>query len=164
MLSAKPMVYALNVREGDEAASSASAPLVKSAHTDCVALSAKLEMELSELEPEEAEGFMHELGMDETGTARLLRTCQTLLGLITFFTIGKEEVRAWHIPRGIDAKSAAGTIHSDMEHGFIRAEVIHIDTVRETGAMDAAKAKNLLRLEKKDYIVADGDIIQFRFN
>jgi GTP-binding protein YchF len=169
MLTAKPMVYALNVAEGasaqdDESAWAVLAPRLAGPRCAYVELSAKLEMELSELEPDDAEAFLRELGMEESGASKLLRVCQSLLGLITFFTIGKDEVRGWQIAEGTEAKQAAGAIHTDMEKGFIRAEVIHIDALREAGSMDAAKARNLVRLEKKDHVIADGDIVQFRFS
>jgi GTP-binding protein YchF len=169
MLTAKPMVFALNVGEsaagpGDEVTRQALAAHVQRRHCDTVEISAKLEMELSELDLGDAAAFLRELGMEESGASRLLRACQSLLGLIVFYTIGKDEVRAWHIPAGTEAKPAAGVIHSDFEKGFIRAEVIPLETLRQAGSMDAARARGLVRLEKKEYIVADGDIIQFRFS
>ena len=169
MLSQKPMLYALNVNEGaserdDAAVWSAIEPLVTGPSLAAVGISAKLENDLAELDADEAEAFLREMGMEESGTAHLLRVCRELLGIITFFTIGDDEVRAWHIQAGTEAKRAAGVIHSDLEKGFIRAEIIHVDVLREVGSLEEAKKRGLIRLEKKDYIIADGEINHVRFS
>jgi len=124
----------------------------------------KIEAELAGLAPEEAREFMAELGIAEPGTARLLRENYRLLGLISFFTVGKDEVRAWTIPQGLNAQRAAGVIHTDLEKGFIRAEVCRQDDLVALGSMPAVREKGLLRLEGKEYIVADGDVFHVRFN
>jgi len=124
----------------------------------------RLEMEIALLEPEERALFLADLGVEELGTARLARAAYTQLGLISFFTVGKDEVRAWTIRRGTNARSAAGKVHSDMERGFIRAEVVKFNDLYALGSMAKVKEKGLARLEGKDYLVEDGDIINFRFN
>jgi len=124
----------------------------------------KIEAELAGLAPEEAREFMAELGIAEPGTARLLRENYRLLGLISFFTVGKDEVRAWTIPQGLNAQRAAGVIHTDLEKGFIRAEVCRQEDLVALGSMPAVREKGLLRLEGKEYIVADGDVFHVRFN
>lgn len=129
-----------------------------------VASSAQVEMEISQLDPEDAEMFMEELGIEESGIARLARAVYGHLGLISYFTVGEDEVRAWTIRAGSSARQAAGKIHSDIERGFIRAEVAAYDHLMEHGSMAALKEKGLWRLEGKEYVVADGDVISFRFN
>ncbi|SHJ34468.1 redox-regulated ATPase YchF [Desulfofundulus thermosubterraneus] len=124
----------------------------------------QLEMEISQLSPEDRELFMADLGVKELGSDRLVRTAYEELGLISFFTVGEDEVKAWTIRKGIDAKKAAGKIHSDIERGFIRAEVVAFNDLYQLGSMAKVKEKGLARLEGKDYIVQDGDIINFRFN
>ncbi len=129
-----------------------------------VAASAQVEMEISQLDPEDAEMFMEELGIEESGITRLARAVYGHLGLISYFTVGEDEVRAWTIRAGSSARQAAGKIHSDIERGFIRAEVAAYDHLMEHGSMAALKEKGLWRLEGKEYVVADGDVISFRFN
>ncbi|MDI9422913.1 MAG: redox-regulated ATPase YchF [Bacillota bacterium] len=129
-----------------------------------IKVSAQIETEISELDPEDAELFMEELGLTDTGIARLARTVYKHLGLISFFTVGEDEVRAWTIKEATMAKQAAGKIHSDIERGFIRAEVVSYDDLMECGNQQAVKEKGRFRLEGKDYIVHDGDVISFRFN
>ena len=129
-----------------------------------IALSGKIEMELAQLDPKEQEAFLDELGINEPAMNRLIRVCYEHLGLISFFTVGDDEVRAWTIKRGTLAPKAAGKIHSDMERGFIRAEVINYNDFMSVGSMAEARQKALLRLEGKNYEVKDGDIINFRFN
>lgn len=124
----------------------------------------RLEMEIGLLPPAERELFLADLGVEELGIARLARAAYAQLGLLSFFTVGADEVKAWTIRRGTAAKSAAGKVHSDMERGFIRAEVVKFSDLYEQGTMAKVKEKGLARLEGKDYLVEDGDIINFRFN
>ena len=123
-----------------------------------------LEMEIGQLADDERPLFLAELGIAEPGTARLARAAYAQLGLISFFTIGSDEVKAWTIKKGTNAKSAAGKVHSDMERGFIRAEVVRFADLQALGSLAKVKERGLARLEGKDYIVADGDILTFRFN
>ena len=116
------------------------------------------------LEPEEKKLFLADMGLEESGLDRLIQACYSLLGLISYLTAGKPEVRAWTIKRGTKAPQAAGKIHSDFERGFIRAEVIGFDELMECGTMAVAKEKGLVRSEGKDYVMQDGDIVLFRFN
>ena len=122
----------------------------------------QVEAELSELEDDEKREFLEELGVTEPGLDRLIRAAYTLLNLITFFTAGEKEVRAWTIRQGDLAPRAAGTIHSDFEHNFIRAEVIAYETYVELGGEQAAKDKGQMRLEGKEYLMQDGDVVHFR--
>jgi ribosome-binding ATPase YchF (GTP1/OBG family) len=131
--------------------------------TSVVTLSGKIEMELAQMPPEEARAFLDDLKIKEPALNRLIRVSYDLLGLISFLTIG-DEVRAWTITQGTSAQAAAGKVHSDMERGFIRAEVTHFDDFSASGSIAAAKDRGLVRLEGKQYIVRDGDIINFRFN
>ncbi|WP_457681705.1 redox-regulated ATPase YchF [Thermovibrio sp.] len=168
LLTAKPVMYVANVDEEGlfednelvkavkEFASKEGAPVVK--------ICAKIEAELAELSKEEKEEFLKELGMEEPGLNRVIREGYKLLDLITFFTAGEQEVRAWTVKKGTKAPQAAGKIHSDIERGFIRAEVIKYEDLIREGSMQACKEKGLMRLEGKDYEVQDGDIIYFRFN
>ncbi|MEO2069075.1 MAG: redox-regulated ATPase YchF [Desulfurobacteriaceae bacterium] len=168
LLTAKPVMYIANVDEEGlledneyvkkvrKIAEKEKAPLVK--------ICAKVEAELTELEGEEKEEFLRELGMEEPGLNIVIREGYKLLNLITFFTAGEQEVRAWTIKKGTKAPQAAGKIHSDIERGFIRAEVIKYEDLIREGSMQACKEKGLMRLEGKDYEVQDGDIIYFRFN
>lgn len=123
-----------------------------------------MEMEISQLPPEDREPFMEDLGIEELGVERLARAVYRTLGLISFFTVGEDEVKAWTIGKGTDARKAAGKIHSDIERGFIRAEVVNYGDLKELGSMARVKEKGLARLEGKEYIVQDGDIVNFRFN
>ncbi|SMP03568.1 hypothetical protein SAMN06265339_0128 [Desulfurobacterium pacificum] len=168
LLTAKPVMYIANVDEDGlfednelvkqvkELAEKEKAPVVK--------ICAKIEAELSELDKEEKEEFLKELGMEEPGLNAVIREGYKLLDLITFFTAGEQEVKAWTVKKGTKAPQAAGKIHSDIERGFIRAEVIKYEDLIREGSMQACKEKGLMRLEGKDYIVQDGDIIYFRFN
>ena len=124
----------------------------------------KVEMEVAELSDEEAALYLKELGLNEPGLHQLIRLGYELLGLITFLTAGETEVRAWTIHKGTKASQAAGVIHSDFERGFIRAEVMRYDDLVKYGSQQAVKDKGLYRLEGKDYVVQDGDVIYFRFN
>lgn len=129
-----------------------------------IIVSAQVEVEISQLEAEDRALFMADLGINESGIERLSRAAYAHLGLISYFTTGTDEVRAWTITQGTNAKQAAGKIHSDIERGFIRAEVVSYDDFIELGSIQKVKEKGLFRLEGKEYIVQDGDIISFRFN
>lgn len=171
LLTSKPVIYAANISEGDVGKDPNSTPLVKKLmdyvaqeKAEVLVICANLEEEIAQLEPEEKQAFLEELGMKESGLDRLVKACYKLLGLISFLTAGPKEVRAWTIVKGTKAPQAAGKIHSDFERGFIRAEVIHFDTLMEVGSYTAAKEKGLVRSEGKEYEVQDGDVILFRFN
>ena len=125
---------------------------------------AKLEEEIAALEPEEREMFLEEMGMEQSGLDRMIKCSYALLGLISFLTCGPDECRAWTIKKGTKAPQAAGKIHTDFERGFIRAEIVAFDDLRECGSMAAAKEKGLVRSEGKDYVMHDGDVTLFRFN
>lgn len=168
LLSAKPLLVVLNV---DEDRVAASPDEVLSAHgielrpsTRAVVISAPIEEEISQLDPEEQEEFLADLGLDEPATARLIRASFELLGRIAFFTVGEDEVRAWTIRRGTRARAAGGAIHSDIERGFIRAEVVRWDDLLRAGSLAACREQALLRLEGKEYEVQDGEVVHFRFN
>ena len=166
-LTAKPLCFLLNVGEnGDPTPTPPATPTATGggSHTSIFSLPAKLELELAELPPDEASAFRAELGIDTSPVPRLLKLCYDLLGLITFFTAVRDELRAWTIPRGATALKAAGTVHTDMERGFIRAEVIAFDALMRCGSLAGARKEGLLRLEGRDYLVADGDVITIRFN
>ena len=170
LLTMKPVLYAANVSEG-EAANADNNPFVQQVRefaakegAEVVPISAKVESEIAELEGEDRELFLEELGLTESGLDRLIRAAYKLLGLQTYFTAGVQEVRAWTIRRGTKAPQAAAVIHTDFERGFIRAEVVGYDDLVGSGSMNVAKEKGLTRLEGKDYIVQDGDVMHFRFN
>jgi len=170
LLTIKPVLYAANVSES-EAGNPESNPYLKRVRefaaaegSEVVPISAKVEAEIAELEGEDRELFLQELGLSESGLDRLIRAAYKLLGLYTYFTAGVQEVRAWTIRKGTKAPQAAGVIHSDFERGFIRAEVVSYEDLIAAGSMAAAREKGLLRLEGKDYVVADGDVMHFRFN
>lgn len=166
----KPEVVVINTGEGDlnsAQAQEAEAEIksILGAYASVITLCGKIEMELSELPPGEAKAFLEDLGISEPASKRLIQATYTLLGLISFLTTGEDEVRAWTISRGITALKAAGKIHSDIEKGFIRAEVISYDDFMSVGGdMSLARSKGVLRLEGKTYEVKDGDIINFRFS
>jgi GTP-binding protein YchF len=162
LLTAKPVLYVANVGEADlpEAENEWTRKLREAVVTICSAL----EAELSEMAPDERQLFLAELGLKETGLARLIRAAYQLLGLYTFFTTGEKESRAWTIPGGFTAAQAAGTIHSDFERGFIRAETIHFREFEQVGSWKDARDTGRLRSEGRDYTVVDGDIMLFRFN
>ena len=127
-------------------------------------VAAKFEEDLTELDAEEAQMFMEDLGLTESGLDRLIKTSYDLLGYISFLTAGEDDVHAWTIVRGTKAPKAAGKIHKDIERGFIRAEIVAFEDLKACGSMAAAKEKGLFRLEGKDYVMKDGDITNFRFN
>jgi len=130
----------------------------------CVTLSAKIEEEIAQLPPEQRDEFLSDLGFSRPARDRLIRACYAGMNLVSFLTVGDKEVRAWSVPSGTDAVTAAGHIHSDIARGFIRAETVHFDDLRAAGDMKTAKAAGKVRLEGKGYIVQDGDVILFRFN
>jgi hypothetical protein len=129
-----------------------------------MSIQGKIEQELAQLTPEEAVEFMQEFDIQEPARQRIIQSSYRLLGLISFFTVGKDEVRAWTVPEGTTAAVAAGTIHSDMQKGFIRAEVLAYDDLEVCGSYPEARKQGKVRLEGKTYPVADGDIIEIRFN
>jgi GTP-binding protein YchF len=171
LLSAKPTIFACNVKDTD-LASAATNPYVKkvqdyvSTHLSCeaVVISAQIESELIDLSPEEAATFLKDLGVEESGTGTLIRATYHLLGLRTYFTAGEKEARAWTIHAGDTAPQAAGVIHSDFERGFIKAETVAYADLVALGSVAAAREKGLYRMEGKEYVVADGDVILFKFN
>ena len=172
--STKPEIIVLNVGEEDLVSSRAKEVLANadefvrnkglSMTTRVVTLCGKIEMEIAQLTPDEAKAFLEDLGIEEPALYKLIRESYTLLGLISFLTAGEDEVRAWTITKGMNAQKAAGKIHSDIERGFIRAELVSYDDFMADGSMSAARDKGHLRLEGKTYEVKDGDIINFRFN
>ena len=169
-LTDKKVIYVANVSE-EQISSIDTDPYVqkvkeyaKAEGAEVIALCAKLEEELSELDDEDKEMLMQDYGIDESGLDKLIKASYSLLGLISFLTAGKQECRAWTIKKGTKAPQAAGKIHSDFERGFIKAEVVSYDDLIKYGSMNATKEKGLVRLEGKEYIVKDGDIILFRFN
>ena len=164
LLTLKPILVVLNV--GDNPAGTALEALCDYRHrrTTLATLQGKLEMELAQMTPEDAALFLEEFGISEPGLNRVVRLSYTLLGLHSFFTVGEDEVRAWTIPVGAPAVEAAGVIHSDLARGFIRAEVISYDALVQAGSLPAARQKGLLRLEGKDYVVQNGDVLNIRFN
>jgi len=168
LLTAKPVLYACNVDEKSAVTGNEYTKLIekiaKEEGAQYLIISAKIESEIVQLDPEEQEMFLQDLGLSESGMDRLIRSSYTLLDLDTYFTAGVKEVRAWTIPKGTKAPQAAGVIHSDFEKGFIRAEVIAYDDFAELGSEAACRDKGKLRVEGKEYIVKDGDILHFRFN
>ena len=170
-LSAKPIIYVANMSDADFSGAiednSLYRQVVEIAHQEksgVLPICARLEEEISDMEPEDKALFLSEIGLTESGLDRLIRECYTLLGLISYLTAGKPEVRAWTITKGTKAPQAAGKIHSDFERGFIRAEVVSFHDLTACGGMNGAKEKGLVRLEGKDYVVQDGDVVHFRFN
>lgn len=169
-LSMKPEAVVINIAEDElgrsgEVVRTVEAGLGERRGVELLALSAKVEMEIAQLEAEEATAFLEDLDIKEPARDRLIRTCYRNVGLISFFTVGPDEVRAWALRKGSDALTAAGKIHSDIQRGFIRAEVVaYADFMASGGNMQAAKDAGIFRLEGKTYTVQDGDIITFRFN
>jgi GTP-binding protein YchF len=169
-LSQKPILYALNIGESmslgaDLDAAASRYKLDEVSHrpnSSATAICGKVEAELAEMEDEEAADFLSSYGLHESGLVRLIRKSYELLGLISFFTAGEDECRAWTVPLGSKAPQAAGAIHTDLEHHFIRAETIRWDNLLEAGSEAAARARGTLRLEGKEYIVQDGDVLNIR--
>ena len=168
LLTTKPIIYAANISEDEIGKENSGVNALKAmAEKDgdqVMVISARIEEELSQLEPEEKEMFLAEYGLEESGLNRLVKASYKLLGLISFLTAGESEVRAWTITEGTKAPQAAGKIHSDFERGFIRAEIIAYDEFMKYKSMTAAKEKGLVRSEGKEYVMQDGDITLFRFN
>lgn len=169
-LTAKPVLYAANVGE-DDLPEAEGNPLVDEVrkiaadeNSEVVVICGKIEAEIAELEEDEKAEFLADLGLEESGLDKLIRAGYRLLGLMTFFTAGPQEARAWTIKVGTKAPQAAGKIHSDIERGFIRAEVVSYEELVASGSQQAAKEKGLVRLEGKEYIMKDGDVVYFRFN
>ncbi|GAA2930295.1 redox-regulated ATPase YchF [Microbacterium luteolum] len=165
LLTAKPVIFVFNVDEGvltDAARKAELAALV--APAKAIFLDAKIESELIDLDPEDAAELLASTGQDESGLDQLARIGFDTLGLQTYLTAGPKEARAWTIPKGSKAPQAAGVIHTDFEKGFIKAEIVSFDDLVETGSVVEARAKGKARLEGKDYIMKDGDVVEFRFN
>jgi GTP-binding protein YchF len=171
LLSAKPVIYACNVAESGLATAEQN-PFVEKvaafvhAHHDAayVPISARIEAELIDLTPEEAKAFLQDLGVSDSGVSSLIRATYALLGLMTYFTAGEKEARAWTIKKGWKAPQAAGVIHSDFEKGFIKAEVVSYADLTRLGSIAAAREAGKYRLEGKEYVFQDGDVALFRFN
>jgi hypothetical protein len=169
-MSIKPQLIVLNVDEGDidsdrtRAATAELEGIFTGRQVSVLSLCGKIEMEIAQLPPDEAEAFLADLGIAEPALNKLIHLSYGLLGFISFLTSGEDEVRAWTIRKGTAAQQAAGKIHSDIERGFIRAEVVAYEDFIAHGSMAAARDKGLVRLEGKTYEVKDGDIINFRFN
>jgi GTP-binding protein YchF len=167
-LSAKPLLIVLNLDEADLPEANRAVELagvqefVKGPHTRAVPICAKIELEIAQLDPADAAAFLADLGLRESGLDRVIRASYDLLGYISFFTVGEDENRAWSIPRGTGAQAAAGEIHTDIQRGFIRAEVVRYDHLLARGTIAACRDHGELRLEGKDYVVVDGDVINFR--
>ncbi|NLO48761.1 MAG: redox-regulated ATPase YchF [Clostridiales bacterium] len=170
LLTLKPVIYAANLNEKGYAEREKNKSyqdlvmLANKENTRVLPICARLEQDITALEHDERQLFLDELGIPETGLNLLIRCSYELLGLISFLTAGKPEVRAWTITKGTKAPKAAGKIHSDLERGFIRAEVVAFEDLKSTGTMQAAKEKGLVRSEGKEYVMKDGDVVLFRFN
>ena len=171
LLTDKPVIYAANVAEDDLADDGANNPYVQKVREIAAAegsrvfvICARIEEEIAELDEEESREFLEELGLSESGLDKLIAASYDLLGLMSFLTAGEQETRAWTIKKGTKAPQAAGKIHSDFERGFIKAEVVNYKDLLDAGSYANARDKGLIRMEGKDYVVKDGDVILFRFN
>jgi len=171
LLTDKPTIFACNVKDTDLATAEANPHVLKvreyvKTHLACeaVVISAQIESDLMDLSPDEAEAFLKELGVDESGLGALIRSTYHLLGLRTYFTAGEKEVRAWTIHAGDTAPKAAGVIHSDFERGFIKAETVAYEDLVACGSIATAREKGVYRMEGKEYVVEDGDVLLFKFN
>lgn len=171
LLSLKPVIYAANVDDNafnqgldNNEYYEQVLKLAESEGSQVLPICAQAEQEIAELDDEDKQMFLEEMGLEESGLDRLIKCSYSLLGLISFLTAGSDEVRAWTITKGTKAPQAAGKIHSDFERGFIRAEVVAFDDLKECGTMAAAREKGLVRSEGKDYVMNDGDVVLFRFN
>jgi GTP-binding protein YchF len=170
LLTLKPIMYAANVGEDEvgEGVANAGVEFIRQysreENSEVVVISARIEAEIAELDAEEATSFLADMGLPESGLTQLIKAAYKLLGLMHFFTAGEPEVRAWTIKRGTKAPQAAGKIHTDIERGFIRAEIVSFDDLVTCGSQAAAREKGLVRLEGKEYIMKDGDVVYFRFN
>ena len=171
LLTDKPTIFACNVKEGDLATADKNPFVLKvreyvQTHLACeaVVISAQIESDLTDLAPDEAKQFLKELGVEESGAGNLIRATYHLLGLRTYLTAGEKEVRAWTIHAGDTAPKAAGVIHSDFERGFIKAETVAYDDLMKCGSVAVAREKGLYRMEGREYVVKDGDVMLFKFN
>ena len=170
LLTIKPVIYAANLDEdgmADPAANpnfAALSALAAEQGAAVLPVAAKFEEDIADMDPDEAAMFMEELGLTERGLDRLIRTSYDLLGYISFLTAGEDDVHAWTIVRGTKAPKAAGKVHTDIERGFIRAEIVAFEDLKACGSMAAAREKGLFRSEGKEYVMQDGDITNFRFN
>ena len=171
LLTTKPVIYAANIAEDDIGKDESDIPgldrvraIADEEHAEMLVISAAIEEEIAQMEPEEKAEFLQDLGIGQSGLDRLITACYRLLGLISFLTAGEDECRAWTITEGTKAPQAAGKIHTDFEKGFIRAEIVPFDALQELGSMAACREKGLVRSEGKDYVMKDGDITLFRFN
>ncbi len=171
LLSAKPVIYAANLSEQDFQQPLESHPfytqvaeIAAAEKAQVLPICARLEEEISDLDPEEKKLFLADVGLAQSGLDRMIQSSYALLGQISYLTAGKQEVRAWTITKGTKAPQAAGKIHTDFERGFIRAEIVSFDDLMACGSMNAAKEKGLVRLEGKEYVMQDGDVVLFRFN
>lgn len=171
LLTTKPVVYAANISEDDLGKEETDIPFVRQVReiarqeqAEMIVISAAIEEEIAQMEPDEKEEFLHDLGIGQSGLDRLITACYHLLGLISFLTAGEDECRAWTIVRGTKAPQAAGKIHTDFEKGFIRAEIVPFETLAAHGSMAVCREKGLIRSEGKDYVMKDGDVTLFRFN
>ena len=165
----KPVLYCANIAEDD--IKNPDIPYVQivkdiasKENAAVVVISAKIEDELGQLDPEDRQMFLDDLGIESAGLDKMIQASYKLLGLISYLTAGPKEVRAWKIPNGTKAPQAAGKIHSDFERGFIRAEVVSYEDLMNCGSYNAAKEKGLVRSEGKEYVMKDGDVVLFRFN
>ena len=170
LLTMKPTIYAANVNEATLSAPNDNEQLrairevAESEGAECIVICAQLEADLVGLAPEERREYLESLGVKSSGVDQLIKSAYRVLGLMSFLTAGEKEVRAWTIPQGSRAQDAAGAIHSDIARGFIRAEVISYEDLLRVGSHAAAREKGLTRLEGKDYIMQEGDVVLFRFN
>ncbi len=171
LLTAKPVIYAANVAEDELSEDGASNEGVKKVrayakenHSEVFVICAQIEQEISELDEDEKQMFLEDLGLKESGLDKLIKASYSLLGLLSFLTAGEDETRAWTIKKGTKAPQAAGKIHTDFERGFIKAEVVNYRDLLECGSLSSAREKGLVGMEGKDYVVKDGDVILFRFN
>jgi len=171
LLTKKPVIYAANVSENDFKGGIENNEYIKKLreiaaqeNAEVLPISAGIEEEISQLDPEDKLMFLNDMGLEESGLDRLITASYKLLGLISYLTAGEPEVRAWTITKGTKAPGAAGKIHSDFERGFIRAEIVAYNDLIENGSMAAAREKGLVRSEGKDYVMQDGDVVLFRFN
>ena len=171
LLTAKPTIYAANVKEDDLADDGASNPnvakvkeLAKAEGSEAFVICAQIEQELADLDDDEKAEFLADLGVESSGLDKLVAASYSLLGLISYLTAGEDECRAWTITKGTKAPQAAGKIHTDFERGFIKAEVVNYKDLLELGSLAAAREKGLVGMEGKEYVVQDGDVILFRFN
>ncbi len=171
LLTSKPIIYAANMSDDDFSGGiegnkflEVVKEVAKEENAGVLPICAEIEAEIVDMDKDEKEMFLSDLGLEESGLDRLIKECYSLLGLISYLTAGKPEVRAWTIKKGTKAPQAAGKIHTDFERGFIRAEVVSFDDLMECGSIAAAKEKGLYRSEGKDYVMNDGDVVLFRFN